>query len=91
MATDSLFCGVWDYKSNLKKPWLIPMRDINAALKAIGFNPKQRHKQNVSLLFSLAQWGQRHGQIPKMALKKYLDCGDLFDTLQLHKQISPEP
>lgn len=81
--------GTWEYKPNKKRPWTIITRDIYAALRAVRFNAKQRHKKNVSLLFALAQWGIDQTRLPKMALRKYLDDGWLFQILKAHDE-TPE-
>lgn len=82
--------GTWAWEGPRKNPWNTKMRAINDALRAIGFNPAQRHKPNVGLLFALAQWGQRQSKLPKKSLHAYLDDGHLFEILRIHRQVPIE-
>lgn len=79
--------GYWDWNGQKKNPWNSKTREINDALRAIGFNPKQRHKPNIGLLFGLAQWGQRQRTIPKKSLRNHLDDGHLFEVLRIYDQV----
>jgi len=80
--------GVWEQVGAKKKPWLSITRELNAALRAIKFDPKQRRQKNVALIFNLAQWLQRRSlPTPKKTLAEYFDHGDLFDILKIHDEV----
>jgi hypothetical protein len=78
--------GVWEFRTS-RKPWLRSTRDINEALRAIKFDPKQRHQKNIGMTFALAQWGMDKRALPKKALTKFMEDGDLFDTLRIYGEV----
>ena len=84
----TIIFAVWDYDGKKQRPWTTKTRDMLDALRAIRFSRNQRHRKDTWLLFSLAQWGQRRGDIPKTSLRGYLDDCELFQLLRMRGQIS---
>ena len=84
----SLLCGVWD-ATDQKRPHTVPMRQINAACKALRSKGAGR-KPNSALLFSLARWGVARGRLPKKSLSKFFDDGMLFEILKANGEIVDE-
>lgn len=83
----ALFGGVWPLKGKVRH-WTNISRQINAALKAMGYDPKKRRNKDIALLFDLARWGAGK-PLPKKAMGHLLDDGELFELLHRHGEVPP--
>lgn len=85
-AASWFFGGVWNVTARIR-PYAVPTRELNAAVKAIGFEAGVGRKPNMRLLFDLARWGMTVGELPRKSLAKFREDLELFDVLKLNGEI----